>query len=183
MDETIDIDAAQNEHPETLRSALLQQLAHLVDEVEALRTVVHDLPEQIKSGRPAPDVLTMKELYGALATLDSEVRHPRVEQITEQDEPSFSSVDIDERVRESGWNDSSLDDILDRVTEARRALVDRLETLPPEAWHHTATLDGASVTLFDLVYDATQSDAERLRDLGYRLHGAHLSDRDEPLPT
>ncbi len=183
MNDTPDLEAAQGEQPEALRTALLQQLAHLVEEVEALGTVVDGLPEQIKNGRPVPDVLTMKELYGALAILDAEVRRPRVEQITEQNEPSFSSVDVHEQVHESGWNEKSLDDILDRVMEARRALVDRLEAVPPETWHHTAALDGTSVTLFDLVYRMTQSDAERLRDLGYRLHGAHLSDRDHPLPT
>jgi hypothetical protein len=73
--------------------------------------------------------------------------------------------------------------ILERVKEARQDLVEMLTDLPLEAWHRTATLEEESLTLFTLVHRITQADAERLRDLGYRLHGAHLSERDEPLPT
>ena len=183
MDDTTDIDEAQVEDPEALRDALLDQLSYLVEEIEALRSVVGTLPDQIKNGRPAPDELTMKELYGAIATLDAEVRAPRVARLTEEDDPSFTSVDIDDRVRDDGWNDQPMSDILDQVQDARHDLVDRLDELPLDAWDRTATLDEESVTLFDLVHDITQTDAERLRDLGYRLHGAHLSEGDKPLPS
>jgi len=183
MSNVTDIKEAQADDPETLREALLDQLAHLLDEIEALRRVVGDVPDEIKSGRPAPDALTMKEVYGAFATLDAEVRRPRIDQIAEGDDPTLTPVDETERVREDGWNECEIEAILDRVQTARRALVDRLRSLPPDAWHETGTLDGDAVTLFDLVYRMTQDDAERLRDLGYRLHGAHLSERDEPLPT
>ncbi|MFP4227419.1 MAG: DinB family protein [Salinivenus sp.] len=182
-DDVTDIDAAQDTDPEALRGALLDQLRHLVEEVEALRTVVDGLPDTIKSGRPGPEVLTMKELYGALTTLDDEVRPRRVTRIVEEDTPTLDPVDIDATAREAGWNDTPLPDILTRLQGARRALVDQLEALPLADWHRTGTLDGESVTLFTLVHRMTQADTERLRDLGYRLHGAHLSDRDEPLPT
>ncbi|MFB6247673.1 MAG: DinB family protein [Salinibacter sp.] len=183
MSEVTDIEEAQADDPEALREALLGQLAYLVDEIEALQTVVGGLPDQIKTGRPAPDTLSMKELYGVIATLDTEVRRPRVRRIAEESVPTLTPVDPDVQAREAGWNDEPLAAILDRVAEARAALTDQLEALPLEAWHRTATLDGETVTLFDLVHRMTQTDAERLRDLGYRLHGAHLSDRDEPLPT
>lgn len=184
MDETTDIPEAQSEDPEALRDALLDQLAYLVDEIEALETVIQGVPDEIIEGRPAPEELTMKELYGAIVTLDDEVRATRVNRLANaDDEPSLESVEVDERVRESGWNEHDLTDILDQLKEARRALVDQLTALPLEVWHRTATLDGESLSLFELVHRMTQADVRRLRDLGYRLHGAHLSDRDEPLPT
>ncbi len=182
-DEVTNIAEAQAEDPEALRDALLDQLTYLVDEIEALQTVIGGLPEQIKSGRPAPDALTMKELYGAIATLDAEVRRPRVERILDEETPTLEPVDPEAEAREAGWNEKELPAILDRVREARQALVETLTDLPLEDWHRTATLDDESITLFTLVHHATQADAERLRDLGYRLHGAHLSERDEPLPT
>lgn len=178
-----DLDEAQAEDPEALRDALLDQLAHLVDEIEALQTVVGSVPDQIKSGRPAPDALTMKEIYGTLATLDEDVRPSRVERVTTEGTPTLSPVDVEAEVRENGWNDRDMDTILDRVRRARRRFVDRLDALPLEAWHRSATLDAERYTLFELVQRIIQSDLDRLRDLGYRLHGAHLSDRDEPLPT
>lgn len=183
MSETTDIAEARAEEPDALRNALLDQLAHLLDEVEALRTVVEGVPEQIKEGRPTPDALTMKEIYGALALLDAEVRRPRITRIVDEADPVLEPVDTDERVREAGWNEQDMDAILDQVTDARRALVDQLEALPLDTWHRSATLDGDPITLFDLVHRMTQVDAERLRSLGYRLHNAHLSKRDEPLPT
>ena len=183
MSEVTDVEEAQSQDPETLRDALLDQVAYLVDEIEALRTVVGDVPEQIKSGRPAPDALTMKELYGAIAMLDAEVRRSRIERIVDEDEPALEPVDPDAEVREAGWNEQEMEAILERVKEARQDLVDVLKNLPLEAWHRTGTLEEESITLFTLVHRITQADAERLRDLGYRLHGAHLSERDEPLPT
>jgi len=183
MEETIDIAEARTEDPEALRDALVDQFGHLIDEVTALRTVVDSLPDEILGGRPEPGALTMKELYGALATLDAEVRPARVDRIVDEETPGFSPVDIDAEVRDAGWNERAIDDILQEVQSARRALTERLDGLPLDAWHRTATLEGETLTLFGFVYRMTQDDFERLRDLGYRLHGAHLSDRDEPLPT
>jgi choline dehydrogenase-like flavoprotein len=183
MEETIDIAEARAEDPEALRDALVDQFGHLVDEITALRTVVDSLPDEILGGRPEPGALTMKELYGALATLDAEVRRTYVDQIVDTDVPTLAPVDIDAEVRDAGWNERAMDDILQEVQSARRALTERLAELAVEAWHRTATLEGETLTLFGLVYRMTQDDFERLRDLGYRLHGAHLSDRDEPLPT
>ncbi len=183
MEETIDIAEARAEDPEALRDALLDQFGYLVDEITALRTVVDGLPDEILQGRPAPDALTMKELYGAIATLDEEVRPSRVDRVVNEDEPTLSPVDVDTEVRDAGWNERAIGDILQKVKAARRALTDRLEELPLDAWHRAATLEDETVTLFDLVYRMTQTDFQRLRDLGYRLHGAHLSDRDKPLPT
>lgn len=183
MSDAIDISGAKESDPEALRDALIDQLAHLIDEVDALRTVVGTLPEAITCGRPAPDALTMKEMYGAIATLDAEVREPRVERVAAEDEPVLSTVEIEEEVRGEGWNERELEAILDRVQEARRELVDRLRDLPLEAWHRSAVLDEKRYSLFELAHRIVQEDLDRLRDLGYRLHGAHLSDRDEPLPT
>ena len=183
MEDTIDIDEARAEDPESLRDALVDQFGYLVDEVTALSTVVDTLPDEILGGRPEPGALTMKELYGAIAVLDEEVRRERVERIAEEDEPALDPVDINDEVRDNGWNEQEIGAILDQLKAARRELTDRLEGLPLDAWHRTATLEGETLTLFALVYRMTQDDFQRLRDLGYRLHGAHLSDRDEPLPT
>ena len=183
MKEPIDIDEARADDPESLRDALVDQFGHLVDEVTALSTVVDGLPDEVLEGRPEPGALTMKELYGALATLDTEVRRVRVNRVVEEDAPTLDPVDIEAEVRESGWNEHDIGAILDRVTEARRELTDQLEALSLDAWHRPATLEGETIRLFELVYRMTQDDIERLRTLGYRLHGAHLSDRDEPLPT
>jgi hypothetical protein len=183
MPDTINIDEARADDPEALRDALVDQFGYLVDEVTALSTVVDSLPDEILGGRPEPEALTMKELYGAIATLDAEVRPARVERIVDEETPALEPVDVQGEVRDSGWNEQEIGAILDQLKEARRELTGRLEALPLDAWHRTATVKGETLTLFALVYRMTQDDFQRLRDLGYRLHGAHLSDRDEPLPS
>lgn len=183
MEDPIDIDEGQAEEPEALRDALVDQMAYLVAEIEALQTVVEGIPDEIKGGRPTADALSMKELYGVIATLDEEVRRPRVSRVVEEEAPELSPVDVEADVRDGTWNDLEMAAILDRVKASRRRLTDQLEGLPLEAWHRTAVVEDETLTLFELVHRMTQEDLQRLRDLGYRLHGAHLSDRDEPLPT
>ncbi|MFB6272653.1 MAG: DinB family protein [Salinibacter sp.] len=181
--DAINLDEARSEDPEALRDALVDQFGHLVDEVTALSTVVDSLPAEILGGRPEPGALTMKEFYGAIITLDADVRRTWVERVVEENTPTLKSIDIEEEIRDSGWNEREIETILSQLKEVRRTLTERLESLPLDAWHRTGTLDGETLTLFALVYRMTQDDIQRLRDLGYRLHGAHLSDRDEPLPT
>jgi len=183
MEDTINIEEARAEDPEALREALVRQFGHLADEVMALRTVVDGLPDAILEGRPEQDALTMKELYGAIATLDTGVRRTRMNRVLEEEEPALEPVDVEAEVRTANWNEQDIGVILDEVKATRRDLTETLEELPLSAWHRTATLEGETLSLFALVYRMTQEDFQRLRDLGYRLHGAHLSDRDEPLPT
>lgn len=183
MEDTINIEEARAEDPEALREALVGQFGHLADEVMALRTVVDGLPDAILEGRPEQDALTMKELYGAIATLDAGVRRTRMNRVLEEEDPALEPVDVEAEVRAANWNEQDIGVILDEVKATRRDLTETLEELPLSAWHRTATLEDETLSLFALVYRMTQEDFQRLRDLGYRLHGAHLSDRDEPLPT
>lgn len=181
MDDVVNFDAVEPESLDDLRHALLDQLAYLVDEVEALRTVVASVPPDVQAGRPTPADLTMKEIYGLIATLDRDVRPAQVQQVADGDAPALVPPNPDRLARESGWNDRAMADILTDVQAARRAFVERLRDLPLGAWTEPATYDGDDVTLAELLHRYARADLDRLRDLGYRLHDADLSDR-EPSP-
>ena len=183
MEETIDIAEARAEDPEALRDALVDQFGYLVDEIPALRSVVDGLPAELLGGLPVPAARTRQELSGAVAPPDPEARRSGVDRIGYGEDLQRAPVDVDAEVYDAGWNDRAIDDILQEVKGARRALTERLETLPLDAWHRAATLEDETLTLFGLVHRMTKNDFQRLRDLGYRLHGAHLSEDDEPLPT
>ena len=75
-----------------LRPALLDQLAYLIDEVEALKAVVQHVPEPVQEARPPGEVLSIKETYHVLARLDETVYLPRARQMATGTEPHFDAV-------------------------------------------------------------------------------------------
>lgn len=167
------------------REALLGQLRYLTDELEALENVIHLVPEGLRASRPTPDELTIKEIFGVIATLDEEVRRPRLERMTQADEPpSFSeSDDADEIASARDWNGHALDDILERVQSGRRKLIDTFEALDAAQWDASATFGKEERDVYELALHIIREDSERLRTISYRLHDSTLTDREGGLPT
>lgn len=153
-----------------LRAALLDQLAYLIDEIEALKAVVERVPPPLQEAHPQREDLSMKELYGLLATLDEAVYRPRLRQMIAEDTPAFGTVDEAALAAEAGWNEQPLGTILDRVQEARRALLSFLHTLPPEAWSRTARFGDEHRDLYSLAHHIIQHNVDLLRTIGYRLN-------------
>lgn len=177
MDDIVDFDAVDPDAVDDLRAALIDQMQYLTAEVVALRSVVGVVPDAVQDGRPTPDDLTMKEIYGLIATLDRDVRPEHIHAAAEGTAPSLTSPDTDALARDAGWNTRDIDAILDIVEAARADFVDVLRSLPTEAWSASTTYNGEPMTLAGLVHRYAQNDLERLRTLGYRLHDADLSDR------
>ncbi len=165
-----------------LRAALLEQLAYLIDEVEALKVVVGRVPEPLQEARPPGQALSMKETYGLLATLDEAVYLPRLRRMVAEDEPAFDAVAEPALVEQAGWNAQPIAHILERVQQARRRLVAFLRALPSEAWTRAGRFDGARRDAYGLAHHVTQHDADLLRAVGYRLHESHLTERPSDLP-
>ena len=178
--EITDLRSVPREEQEKLRAALLDQIEYLIDEVEALRTVAGAVPDAVQSGRPTDEDLTMKELYALIAVLDRSQRTAWVEQIRDASEVPvmLEPTDAETAVREGNWNEQDLGDVLDAVQDARRELHDLLSVLDADVWMREAMLGEDTQTLFELVHGFADVDFQRLRDLGYRLHDADLSERE-----
>lgn len=177
-----DLRSVSREEREKLREALLDQIEYLIDEVEALRTVTGTVPEAVQSGRPTDEDLSMREHYAVIAVLDRTQRTDWVESVRDAagEEPvDLNPVGAEEAVRKDDWNDREMDAVLDEVQAARRDLHDLLSALDESAWIREVVLDGETITLFELVHGFADADFQRLRDLGYRLHDADLSEREE----
>lgn len=157
--------------PAAFREALLEQLAYLIDEIEALKPVARRVPEPLQAARPLPTDFSMKEIYGLLAMLDETVHLPRFRRLAEEDTPAFEPVDEAALVGAQAFGEVPLSDLLSRVQQARRRLVDFLRALPPEVWARPATLGGTPYDGYALAHRITQQDADRLRPLAYRLYG------------
>ncbi len=157
-----------------LREALLDQLAFLIDEIEALKAVVDRVLTPLLEARPPNNEPSLKETYGLLATLDEEVYLPRFQQMMTEDEPAFDPVDEAALAERAGWNDHPIEPILERVQDARRALLAFLRALPPEAWRHTGRFGERSRDVYGLAHHITQHDVDLLRTVGYRLYESTL---------
>jgi len=178
-DDVTDLRAVPEDQRDDLRQALLDQVEYLIDEVEALRTVAGTVPDAVQSGRPTDEDLSMKELYAVIAELDRTERTGWVHRIRDEDTPELTGANVEASVRNGDWNDRPLDEVLDAVQDARRHLHDLLSGLDDETWMAEAVMDDEKITLFELVHRFASADFQRLRNLGYRLHDADLSDRGE----
>jgi hypothetical protein len=164
--------AVAAEHPSKadLREALLDQLAHLIDEVEAVKPVVDQVPEELQQLPTTETKLSLRQTYGLLAAYDREVLLPRLERMVAEDDPHFESLDVEALAAEADWNERPIDVLLDRVQEARRTLLTFLERLPPAVWDRTATVGEATYDVYGLAHHITQRDVDLLREIGYHLY-------------
>ncbi|MDQ7039729.1 MAG: DinB family protein [Rhodothermus sp.] len=157
-----------------LRTALIEQLAHLLREIEALQQVIDLVPEPLQTARPLPEEPSLRETYGILVAADEQVFLPTLrallagtaERLTLPDDRSLQQVE--------DWNTYPLPDILKRLQQRRQELVALLQTVPPEAWEHKVPCGEEAWDLYRYAYFMIQHDTELLRALAYRLHTAYL---------
>lgn len=147
---------------EDLRAALLDQLAYLIDEVEALRPVVGQVPEALQQLPTTDTGLSLRQTYGRIAAYDEHVVLPQVQQAAAGEPLTLPGDDVLAE-GDAAVNDQPIDALLDRVQAARQAVVDALDALPPERWTRPVTA---------LAHRVTQRDADLLRAVGYHLEAA-----------
>lgn len=152
------------------RTALLDQLAHLADEVEALRQIVKVVPEPLLSGRPLPDDQSIKELYGWIAQQDADVHRPRLDRLLAEDTPRVAEVDQAALLAERNWNAEPIDAILTTVQEERARFVRFVQAIPATEWTRTLDLAETRYDVYAYLYGVIQANTADLRMLGYRLN-------------
>lgn len=179
--------------PDAAREAVLHQLGHLVDEVEAVRPRIGPVSDALLEGRPRPQDRSIKEIFGLMAALDARVYGPALARLGD-DEPVPPSGEEAALPDEPGWNDRDIDALLATVVEARRRLVATAEALPPEAWTRTVTAasvqgkdlpkqDAEVLSVLELLRRLCRQDAQRLRTVGYRLYESNYApERPSGLP-
>ncbi|MEM0962065.1 MAG: hypothetical protein AAGK21_05925 [Bacteroidota bacterium] len=157
------------------REALLDQLSWLEDEATALTPLLSALPTWATDQAPLPTDLTAKETFAALAALDRDIYPVWLDRVQSEESPAldtpFSLPGTD------GANGRDLEDLLQDLRQSRRAFRETVEAVPPEAWGRPVVLDGSETDLYGLALAIVQRDADRLRELAYRLHEADLRPR------
>ncbi len=157
------------------RDALRDQLAWLADEAAALGPLLEDLPDWAISQTAMPGERSVKEALAYIAALDRGPRLSWLRAIVEMQAPALMSSEPS--LEADSIAAKPLAVLLQEVGAARGALLERLATVPAEAWGADATLDGEPATLYDIALSIARHDADELRALAYRLHEARLSTR------
>ena len=143
--------------PARSRSAVLDQLRYLIDEIAALRRISARLHEsQITSTDRGPSV---KQCYGAIIMRDRNKILPALKNISGREiTPKAPSVD---------WNSMSIKDILVQVESARKSVIEVAENLSSDAWSQKVT---EGVDVFQFLLTASQQDTDTLRTVAERLN-------------
>lgn len=173
---------ADTDQAQSLRQSLLDQMAMLVEEVDGMRGFVDRIPAPLLTERPTPDTLAIIEVYALIAHFDTRVRRPAIDMVQAGTLPRIRSREALDVANEHAWRDAAFSMMLDRLMQARRALVERLHACDLDTWARSVEVDRTEMPVFDWVHRILQNDTERLRTVAQRLHHAHLTDRDEDLP-
>lgn len=162
------------------RQALLAQVAHLVDEMNAFTRHFGVIPTAVLEGRPVASAPSFKEIYGLLSTYDDEVYRPALEAAARGQAPDLSIPSDETLLERCAWNERSMDQIVDRVKDARSRLVAALKALSD--WSAALTVDGEATDVFGMAYGIVRHDAALLRAAAHRLHESRLTSREDDLP-
>ncbi len=150
--------------PAGMRRALLLQLGHLEEELEATRVVGRHLLPAMLTARSGD--ASVQECYGQLAERDRKML-PQLKHMTALPHPAVSSPIAP---AEASWNEMTFGEVLDAACAARRTLVAFVRTLPLAAWTRTEVVDGKKSDMFGLLHQLTQADAELLQRVARQLN-------------
>lgn len=164
---------------EETRQILIDQIAHLIDEVEALRTQLHLIPEQVLSARPMESEPSFIEIYKQLVRFDEAVILPAIRKITNGQTPQVVTLGAPETLPQSVPSNADISAVLDDLQSGRKQLVSTLKSLPVSSWREEVLIEDESADVFALAYLISQHDAAILQKAAHRLHESRLSQRKD----
>ena len=162
------------------REALLDQMGWLEDEATALGPLLGALPPWAVDQAPLPTDLSVKNTLAALALLDRDVFAAWFDAALAPVGAEAPALSIPRPLPAPPPTEASLDALLADVAAARRDLRARAAVVPPDAWSRPLTVDGTATDLYGAVLRLVQHDADRLKEIAYRLHEADVTMRPPP---
>jgi hypothetical protein len=157
------------------REALLDQMGWLEDEATALGPLLGALPPWAVDQAPLPTDLSVRDTLAALAVLDRDVFSAW---FGAAEAPGDAApLSIPRPLPAPPPTEAPLDLLLADVAAARRDLRAKAAALAPEAWSRPLVLDGAATDLYGAALALVRHDADRLKEVAYRLHEADVTMR------
>ena len=165
----------QIDEGEGRRHMLLEQLAYLLHEVEALQQVIKHVPDNLLKQPPPASSFSIKQRFGLLAVRDEEVHQRWLEQVVAEEEPHFEQVNEQVLVEKESWNERSMSGILDRVWQARDQLVEAFKKLPASEWERSGLFGEKRRDVYTLARDIARNDATHLRMMAQLLYESDIT--------
>jgi len=144
-------------HFSTKNTAIVEQLAYLIDELEAQRPWITRIPEFQLTGKPMDSTPSLLEMYIEMSRKEWEEFLPSLGILS----PSTKTTPSD------------ISGVLDLIQEGRRALVSKLEATPSSGW--SDLVEGTDTNLFTFAFQITQSDGTFLKSIAERLHESMIT--------
>ena len=158
------------------REAILDQLAYVLDEIEALKPLIRRVPAIVLESRPMSDTYAINEIFAWMGLADKYLWLPRMQAVVKGEVITGLEEEVKARLQEEGWRIRPIGAILEMQAAHRRALLDYLRSLTPEEWEReVAGPAEEKVSVQELAYLLTQEDVRYLRAVGERLHESHVS--------
>ena len=150
-----------NAPPSQLRTALLDQLRYLQDEVAAMEPLIGRL--QDAEARAGGRGRSVKECYGALVAWDRHRVIPELRRLIGAGVSGLVGKGTD-------WNAVPLMKIMDEVNAARGTAVELAVALDAAKWTEKVSLDGLECDVYGLLHRTIQHDVDMLRTIAEQLH-------------
>ena len=144
-------------HFSTKNTAIVEQLAYLIDELEAQRPWITRIPEFQLTGKPMDSTPSLFEMY--------------IDMSRKEWDEFLPSLGIPSRATKTAPSDIA--GVLDLIQEGRRALVSKLEATPNESW--SDLVEGTDTDLLTYTFQITQSDSTFLKSIAERLHESMIT--------
>lgn len=147
-------------------------VARLHGQIGTLLSLLDDLSSETWNRRPAPESWSLTEILCHLRDIDAEVHQARMEMVLASDYPFLPAISTDPWARERRYADQSGPGALAALVEGRTRTLQRLESLPPEAWERRArhALLGPT-TLAELMSIAADHELLHLSDVRLQAGG------------
>lgn len=152
------------------RDQIAAQLAYMLDEIDALKSVLTAFPDELLEAEPYEGEPSVRDLFAQLSARESAVRIPNVERFVSAGEEKPALIE-GSHFAEAGDNGSgSTADMLSEVATARTRLLELVYSAGDADWDRTAALAGKEITFGQYLFAVVQEDVDVLKSVAQRIH-------------